>query len=28
DKSTEELDRVLRHSTIGGKPMSGYDITW
>ncbi|CAF2124997.1 unnamed protein product [Rotaria magnacalcarata] len=28
DKSIEELDRVLRHSTIGGKPMSGYDITW
>ncbi|CAF5207695.1 unnamed protein product [Rotaria magnacalcarata] len=27
DKSIEELDRVLRHSTIGGKPMSGYDIT-
>ncbi|CAF2027899.1 unnamed protein product, partial [Rotaria magnacalcarata] len=27
DKSIEELDRVLRHSTIGGKPMSDYDIT-
>ncbi|CAF3223559.1 unnamed protein product [Rotaria socialis] len=26
DKSIEELDRVLRHLTIGGKPMSGYDI--
>ncbi|CAF2137992.1 unnamed protein product, partial [Rotaria magnacalcarata] len=26
DKLIEELDRVLRHLTIGGKPMSGYDI--
>ncbi|CAF5227741.1 unnamed protein product, partial [Rotaria magnacalcarata] len=26
DKSIEELDRVLTHLTIGGKPMSGYDI--
>ncbi|CAF3211791.1 unnamed protein product [Rotaria socialis] len=26
DKSIEELDRVLRHLTISGKPMSGYDI--
>ncbi|CAF2100518.1 unnamed protein product [Rotaria magnacalcarata] len=26
NKSIEELDRVLRHLTIGGKPMSGYDI--
>ncbi|CAF4533453.1 unnamed protein product [Rotaria magnacalcarata] len=26
DKSIEELDRVLRHLTIGGKPMSDYDI--
>ncbi|CAF5047246.1 unnamed protein product, partial [Rotaria sp. Silwood1] len=26
DKSIEELDRVLRHLTISGKPMPGYDI--
>ncbi|CAF1389307.1 unnamed protein product [Rotaria sordida] len=25
DKSIEELDRVLKHLTIGGKSMSGYD---
>ncbi|CAF2109591.1 unnamed protein product [Rotaria magnacalcarata] len=26
DKPIEELDGVLRHLTIGGKPMSDYDI--
>ncbi|CAF1474537.1 unnamed protein product [Rotaria magnacalcarata] len=26
DRSIEEMDRVLRHLTISGKPMSGYDI--
>ncbi|CAF4437940.1 unnamed protein product, partial [Rotaria magnacalcarata] len=25
DRSIEELDGVLRHLTIGGKPISGYD---
>lgn len=25
DKSIEELDRILKHLTIGGKSMSGYD---